>query len=72
MNPTQAATSGAMTGILFGLAICMIRDIPLADSLFRTAVLGAAGAWMGVLLCWLNQLLPEHADDAGEGRISRS
>jgi len=63
MNPTQAALSGAMTGLLFGLFICLVRDIPVADSLFRIGVLTAAGAWMGVLLAWLNALLPEQRPD---------
>ncbi len=62
MKPAHAALSGAMTGLLFGLFVCLLRDIPAADSLFRIGVLTAAGAWMGVLLAWLNELLPERAD----------
>ncbi|MDX8402218.1 MAG: hypothetical protein R8K47_06260 [Mariprofundaceae bacterium] len=62
MSPVQAALPGAMTGLLFGLFICLIRDIPVADCLFRIGVLAAAGAWMGVLLAWLNELLPDRLD----------
>ncbi len=67
MKTTHAALSGAMTGLLFGLFICLVRDIPVADSLFRIGVLSAAGAWMGVLLAWLNELLPERLDNEHSG-----
>ncbi|OIO67515.1 MAG: hypothetical protein AUJ57_11075 [Zetaproteobacteria bacterium CG1_02_53_45] len=62
MNPGHAATSGALTGLLFGCAICLIQNIPVVDSLFRVFVLTFACAWMGVLLAWLNQIIPGKMD----------
>jgi len=62
MNPGHAATSGALTGLLFGCAICLIQNIPVVDSLFRIFVLTFAGAWMGILLSWLNQIIPAKMD----------
>jgi len=52
-------------GFLLGCAICLIQDIAVLDSLFRVFVLTIAGAWMGVLLGWLDQLLPaaKHQQD---------
>jgi len=63
MSPAQAGIAGCLTGILFGLAICLIQNIPLVDSLFRILILALAGAWMGVLLAWLNVLLPNRKHD---------
>jgi len=68
MKPMYAATSGMLTGFLFGAAICLFQNISLTDSLFRIFILTLAGCWMGLLLAWLNQLLPnkshssEHSD----------
>ena len=71
MKPLQAALSGMLTGFLFGCAICLVQNIPVTDALFRIFVLTSAGAWMGVLLAWLNQILPskieqhpEHTDNS--------
>lgn len=71
MKPLHASLCGALTGLLFTCAICLIQNIPLAESLFRIFIVTAAGAWMGILLAWLNQLLPdksrldkEHLDSA--------
>jgi len=65
MKLTQASISGAATGFLLGCSICLIQDIAILDSLFRVFVLTVAGAWMGVLLGWLDQLLPavKHPQD---------
>jgi len=63
VSTAQASLYGALTGLLFGIAICLIQAIPFLDSLMRIAVLSFVGAWMGLLLAWLNQLLPTHTDD---------
>lgn len=62
MKPVHAALTGSLTGMLFGLAICLIQNIPISDALFRILILTFAGAWMGVLLAWLNLLLPTRHD----------
>ncbi|MDQ6993367.1 MAG: hypothetical protein Q9M31_07810 [Mariprofundus sp.] len=58
MKPVQAGLSGSLIGLLFGLAICLIQNIPIADAMLRMLILTFAGAWMGILLAWLNLLLP--------------
>ncbi len=58
MKPTHACVSGALTGLLFGSAICLIQNIAINEALFRIFILTSAGAWMGIMLAWLNQLLP--------------
>ncbi len=70
MKPLQAALSGMLSGFLFGCAICLVQNIPVPDALFRIFILTSAGTWMGVLLAWLNQILPskierhpEHTDN---------
>jgi len=69
MKPLQAGLSGVLTGFLFGSAICLVQNIPVSDALLRIFILTAAGGWMGILLAWLNQMLPskehqhsEHTD----------
>ncbi|MFQ5519694.1 MAG: hypothetical protein ACE5E3_06825 [Mariprofundus sp.] len=62
----HAAVAGMLTGFLFGCAICLIQNIPVTQSLFRIFVLTAAGGWMGVMLAWLNQLLPSKSDHSAE------
>jgi len=58
MKPVHAALAGSLTGMLLALAVCLIRNIPLVDALFRVMILAFACAWMGVLLAWLNLMLP--------------
>jgi len=62
MKPIHACVSGALTGLLFGSAICLIQNIAINEALFRIFILTSAGAWMGIMLAWLNQLLPSKAD----------
>jgi len=66
MKPTHAGASGALIGLLFGCAVCLIQNISLNDALFRIFILSSAGAWMGVMLAWLNQLLPSKSDHPSE------
>ncbi len=68
MKPLQAGLSGMLTGFLFGCAICLVQSIALPDALFRIFVLTSAGAWMGVLLAWLNQILPSNVEHQREHR----
>jgi len=58
MKPIHGALAGMLTGLLFGCAISLIQNIPVSEALFRIFILTSAGAWMGILLAWLNQLLP--------------
>ncbi|MDX8398024.1 MAG: hypothetical protein R8K49_06865 [Mariprofundaceae bacterium] len=57
MRATYAAASGALAGALIGIIICALRGISLEDTVFRVFVLAASGAWMGMLLAWLNHML---------------
>jgi len=66
MSPIHASISGALVGLLFGSAICLIQNIAVSDALFRIFILTSAGAWMGVMLAWLNQLLPSKSDHHSE------
>lgn len=66
MKPLYAALAGMITGLLFGCAISLIQNIPMNDALFRIFILTSAGAWMGVMLAWLNQLLPGKGDKQTE------
>ncbi|TLS66701.1 hypothetical protein FE236_01445 [Mariprofundus erugo] len=70
MQLPHAALAGSLTGLLFGLAVCLIQNIPVVDSLYRIMILTFAGAWMGMLLAWLNQLLPTRCDDHSEHQDS--
>ncbi len=62
MKPLQACVSGALIGLLLGGAICLIQNIAISEALFRVFILSSAGAWMGAMLAWLNQLLPSKSD----------
>jgi len=66
MSVLQAGVAGALTGFLFGCAVCLIQAIPISDALLRVFVLTAAGGWMGGLLVWLNQLLPNSRHEQQE------
>lgn len=57
VSTSRAATAGALVGLLAGTAICLIQPILFSDAVFRVFILSLAGAWMAVLLYWLNQLL---------------
>jgi len=66
MRPLHAGLAGMLTGFLFGCAISLIQNIAVSDALFRIFILTSAGAWMGVLLAWLNQLLPSKVSQQSE------
>ncbi|MDX8396543.1 MAG: hypothetical protein R8K22_09030 [Mariprofundaceae bacterium] len=57
MKVSQASIAGGMIGVLAAIVICTVRDVGLSDTVYRTLILGGAGAWMGMLLAWLNRLL---------------
>ncbi len=59
MHTTHASVCGAITGLLLGCAICLIQNIAVSDALFRIFVLTLSGAWIGMLLAWLDQLIPD-------------
>lgn len=59
MTARLASTYGGVTGLLIGMAIVLTYDLPLTDSFYRLLALTACGAWMGGILAWLDQLLPE-------------
>ncbi|MBL4759990.1 MAG: hypothetical protein JKY80_03940 [Mariprofundaceae bacterium] len=64
-----AAASGAFAGVLIGMSICLIQEISLQDSVFRCFVLGASGAWMGMLFAWLDQMLtPRNKDNTDDNK----
>jgi len=57
MSSRHAATCGIYIGLLSGIAIAMFLDLGIADALYRIIVLSVGGAWMGILLACLNDLL---------------
>lgn len=67
MKTSQAASLGAAAGFLTGFAICLLLNIGLTEALMRMLVLTLAGGWIGVLLSWLNQMLPQ-SPESGSGQ----
>ena len=57
MQVKHAAIAGTSVGILSGIAICTIIDASLSDAIFRISILAIGGAWMGMMLVWLDDLL---------------
>ncbi len=78
MNTSHAAAFGGACGALIAFSICMVVGVDFYETLVRVAVLGGAGAWIGMMLKWLNDLLPrmpessdeEERDDASEKRAA--
>ncbi|MDX8412640.1 MAG: hypothetical protein R8J85_00990 [Mariprofundales bacterium] len=58
MNASHVAAFGGACGSLIAFSICMVIGIDFYQTMIRVAVLGVAGAWIGMMLAWLNQLLP--------------
>ncbi len=54
LKVSYAAACGGLAGALVGVAICIVQGISWHDTILRVFVLGAAAAWMGMLLAWLN------------------
>ncbi len=59
MNIYHSAVTGACAGICLAFAIGMVKNLALADMLYRMFILGIGGAWVGFLLSWLNLILPD-------------
>ncbi len=57
MPSGYAAICGACTGLLAGFAISMLLNLGVSDAVYRIIVLTISGAWMGILLAWLDHLL---------------
>jgi len=57
MPSRHAAACGISIGLLTGIAIAMCLNLEVADAAYRIIVLAACGAWMGILLACLNDLL---------------
>jgi len=66
MPSRHAAACGISIGLLTGIAIAMFLDLEVADAVYRTAVLAVGGAWMGILLAYLNDLLPSPQNQNSE------
>jgi len=58
-----ASLYGACMGLLAGIVIALLFNLDMGDSIYRTSILTVCGAWMGLLLAWLNTLLPNHKAD---------
>jgi len=72
MNTSHVAAFGGACGALIGFSICMVVGINFYETMIRVAVLAVSGAWIGMMLAWLNQLLPtmpqsEDDDEEVEG-----
>ncbi len=59
MSLLNATVTGAVAGASMAFAVCMFKDISLADTLFRMFILAIGGAWIGFLLSWLSIILPK-------------
>jgi len=57
MLSRHAAACGFSIGLLTGIAIAMFLNLEIADAAYRIIVLAIGGAWMGILLACLNDLL---------------
>jgi hypothetical protein len=71
MQVKHAAIAGSSIGILSGIAICTIIDASLSDALFRISILAIGGAWMGMMLVWLDELLTPGDQSRGGHRSRR-
>ena len=69
MQVKHAAITGSSIGVLSGFAICTMIDASLSDTLFRVSILAIGGAWMGMMMAWLDDLLTPNDD--GSHRHSR-
>ena len=58
MTARLASIYGGVAGLLVGVAIALVNNMPMADAFYRLLALSACGAWMGAVLVWLDQLLP--------------
>ena len=63
MSVRYVSTYGGVTGLLLGIIVVLIYDLPLIEGGFRVLTLGVCGAWMGAILAWLDQLLPQKESD---------
>lgn len=57
---------GGIAGLLLGTVITLVYDMPFGDAAVRLLTLSVCGAWMGAIIAWLDQILPE----AGEHETS--
>lgn len=62
----QASLYGATLGFLSGLVIALIFNLGFADAIFRSLILTIGGGWIGMLLAWLNALLPQTASEEAD------
>ncbi len=58
MNLYYSLVTGAVAGACVAFSVCMIKDLTIADTLYRMFIVGIGGAWIGFLLSWLNMILP--------------
>lgn len=66
MLSRHAAACGISIGLLTGIAITMCLNLTLVDAAYRIIVLAIGGAWMGILLAYLNDLLPSSQNQNSE------
>jgi len=66
MQSRHAAACGISIGLLTGIAIAIFLNLGLVDAAYRITVLAVGGAWMGILLACLNDLLPSPQNQNSE------
>ena len=59
MNLFHSTIAGAVTGACLAFALCIIKDLSMAGTLYRMFIVSIGGAWIGFLLSWLNMMLPQ-------------
>jgi hypothetical protein len=69
MPTSHAAACGGIAGLLLGVFIALINDMPFADAAYRLMILAMGGAWMGSILATLNDLLmPDNHTGSGRNQ----
>lgn len=58
MTVRHAGTYGGATGLLLGIVVVLVCNVPIAEAAYRLLALAMCGALMGAMLVWLDTLLP--------------
>lgn len=66
MPVIYASLYGMTLGLLSGLVIALLFNLNASDAAFRMLVLAIGGGWIGMLLAWLNSLLPQPTGEETE------
>lgn len=54
---------GGALGIMVTIAISVLNDFGISEIIYRGGIIIIGGAWCGVIIAWLNLLMPEVKKD---------